>query len=120
MATLQQLEESIRFLRKEVSEELPIRYLGILVYLCRKQEAGVSQIASDLDIALGSISKAVKLLSEYADRTPDGKMELRGYRLLKTTQDPFERRRVIVSVTEKGHEVVNRLLGILSDGKEAK
>jgi DNA-binding MarR family transcriptional regulator len=68
----------------------------------------MSDLGRSLNMGQGSVSKNVKLLSQFID---DG--QLRGFGLLSTEQDLAERRRFIVHTTGKGKAFLGKLSNVL-------
>lgn len=115
MAGLKGLSEALAYLRKEASEELPIRHLEILVYVHNKSEVSVGHLAKDLNLPKSAVSVAVKRLSQFPERnTKTGNLEMKGLGLLDKERDPEYQTLVKIKLTPKGERIVKHLDEILS------
>ena len=81
----------------------------MLLEVSLNEGISMSDLGRSLKMGQGSVSKNVKLLSQFIDEG-----ELRGFGLLSTEQDLAERRRFIVHTTGKGKEFLKRLADALS------
>lgn len=98
---LKRLRDCLKYLRKEVNEELPIRQLEILLYVAAKGEASVMQLAADVDLPKGTASKTLELL---ADKN-----------FLVKTRDAADARLVAITLSSKGQAVVDNLQTLLEE-----
>lgn len=114
MDELKRLGKVISYLRTEVSEELPIRHLEILLYIENKKEVSILQLASDLNLPKSVASKAVSGLAKEAKRvTPGGALTWTGLGLLEKERDPVNQRLVLATLSSKGKEVLSCLKTLL-------
>lgn len=101
---LRSLRNTVRIVRKEVNHELPIQQLAMLLEVSLNEGVSMSELGRCLNMGQGSVSKNVKLLSQFIDGG-----ELKGFGLLSAEQDMAERRRFIVHTTAKGKAFLAKL-----------
>ena len=98
---LRALSRAVRIIRTQLNHELPIQQLALLLEVHLNEGISMPELSKKLNMGQGSVSKNIKLMSRYIEGG-----ELRGYDLLSTEQDIQERRRFIVSTTEKGERLL--------------
>lgn len=106
---LRSLSRAVRLIRQEVNHELPIQQLAMLLEVSLNEGVSMSELSRSLKMGQGSVSKNVKLMSQFIDAGV-----LKGFGLLSTSQDLAERRRFIVNTTAKGRDFLQRLAGLLN------
>jgi DNA-binding MarR family transcriptional regulator len=107
------LRRVVRIIRTDLSHELPVQQLALLLEVAGNEGIGMPDLSRALKMGQGSVSKNVKLMSKYIE---DGQM--RGFGLLATEQDLQERRRFVVYTTPKGKEFMNKLAEALEPALE--
>ncbi|MFD2261621.1 MarR family winged helix-turn-helix transcriptional regulator [Lacibacterium aquatile] len=93
---------------RKLDPDLPIQYALSFLTLASNEGLSLGELASRLDIAQSSASRNVAALSAWHSF---GKP---GLDLVEAKEDPRERRRKLVTLTPKGHELIERLRDILS------
>lgn len=109
---LKRLRACIKYLRKEVSEDLPIRHLEVFLYVYTRGEVSVLQMAAELDLPASAASRALSALSTEMKRSTRGLIP-GGHGLLEKTRDVANQRLVLVTLTAKGKAVAEKLQAIL-------
>lgn len=109
MSPLKGLEAALKYIRKEVSEDMPIRHLEILLYIHRKGEVSVLHLVKDLEIPKSAVSLAVRRLSQFEERNKDGNLELKGLGLLDKERDLEVQTLVRIKLTPEGQRIVDGL-----------
>ena len=99
MNELKRLRDCLKYLRKEVNEELPIRQLEVLLYVAVKGEVSVLQVAADVDLHKSTASKTLELLAER--------------KFLDKVRDASDARVVLITLSSKGRTVVDSLKALL-------
>ena len=103
------LSRAVGIIRADLNHELPIQQLAVLLEVARNEGIPMPTLGQKLNMGQGSVSKNVKLMSQFIDNG-----QLKGFGLLSTEQDMYERRRFIVHTTEKGKQFIARLAAVLS------
>jgi DNA-binding MarR family transcriptional regulator len=95
---------------RKLDQELPTQTANTFLYICVHEGCTMKDIADALGVAQSTMSRNVSALSKiHRLRKP-------GLDLVKATEDPYERRRKIVTLTPKGRQLKERLLA-LANGK---
>lgn len=105
---LRAFSRAIRLLRQEVNHEMPIQQVAMLLEVSLNEGVSMSALGRSLKMGQGSVSKNVKLMSQFIDEG-----QLKGFGLLSTDQDLAERRRRLVYTTSKGKTFLEKLVGTL-------
>lgn len=92
-----QFNHTVQFIRKAVASDLTLSQLAIYLMVCSDEGITMPELAQELDMPQGSLSRNVKRLCSYEE---GGTMQ--GYDLLTTTPDRRDRKRLAVYLTEKG------------------
>lgn len=103
-----------RYVRKNVTLDLPLNQISIVVTVFGKGTVGatLSEIGEILGgMSQSSVSKNVRALSRYM---VPGKDKVVGHDLLRSEPDLANRKRMRVFLTSKGTELVNVLAACLS------
>lgn len=93
---------------RKLDPDLPIQYALSFLTLASNEGLSLGELATRLGIAQSSASRNVAALSEWHSF---GKP---GLDLVEAKEDPRERRRKLVTLTPKGHALVETLREILS------
>lgn len=114
MEGIDRLEKALYYIRKEINEEIPVQQL--LLFLVVAKENGITQhaISTRLGMPAGSVSRNVKMLSQWAERR-DGNLVIKGYNLFDTRPDIEYRNRMAVFLTPRGFEVLEALDKIFTE-----
>ncbi|HET8727699.1 MAG TPA: MarR family transcriptional regulator [Alphaproteobacteria bacterium] len=92
---------------RRLDPDMPIQYALSFLTLARHEGLSIRELAERLDIAQSSASRNVAALGEWHSfRKP-------GHDLVQAKEDPRERRRKIVTVTERGRDLLARLDALL-------
>jgi DNA-binding MarR family transcriptional regulator len=96
---------------RKLDQELPTQTANTFLYITLHEGCTLKDIAEALGVAQSTMSRNVSALSKmHRLRKP-------GLDLVKATEDPYERRRKIVTLTPRGRQLKDRLLAIAADGK---
>jgi DNA-binding MarR family transcriptional regulator len=99
---------------RKLDPDLPIQYALSFLTLASNEGLSLGELATRLGIAQSSASRNVAALSEWHSF---GKP---GLDLVEAKEDPRERRRKLVTLTPKGHALVETLREILSPSAPAR
>lgn len=99
---------------RKLDPDLPIQYALSFLTLASNEGLSLGELATRLGIAQSSASRNVAALSEWHSF---GKP---GLDLVEAKEDPRERRRKLVTLTPKGHALVETLREILSPPAPAR
>ena len=116
MEGINRLERAMQYLRREVNEEVPAQQVLLLITVSKNEGITQHALGDHLGMLGGSVSRNVKSLSQFAVRSPQGNLELKGAGLLDTRPDQEYRLRMAVFLTPKGKEVVAELNRIITGG----
>jgi DNA-binding MarR family transcriptional regulator len=116
MVGIDRLEKAVQYLRREVSEEFPAQQL--LLFITVGKQEGVTQhhLAELLGMPSGSVSRNIRMMSQFADTTKAGNKVLKGFQLLDTRPDVEQRQRMAVFLTSKGKRIFKQLDVLLCSG----
>lgn len=117
MEGINRLERAVQYLRREVSEEFPAQQLLLFITVGKQEGITQHRLAEVLDMPSGSVSRNVRMMSQFADRSKEGNLILRGFQLLDTRPDIEQRQRMAVFLTPKGKDVFKQLDMIIT-GKD--
>ena len=93
---------------RRLDPDLPSQTVNTFLYIATHDDPTMKQIADALGVAQSTMSRNVSALSKiHRLRKP-------GLDLVKATEDPYERRRKIVTLTPRGRQLRDRLLAVLS------
>jgi len=97
--------------RKNISKEIPLQQLALLLLVAQAgdERITVSDASRMLDMGQTSVSKNAKMLSRYAEKR-GGQMEIKGYALIDARPDLWERRRLRMTITPKGIDVLEKIM----------
>lgn len=104
---LSQLIPVLQYLRDEIDAELPMQ--AAMVYLTVASNPGVTmkELQEAVGISQASCSRNVAALSAFH------RLNKPGYNVVVATEDPLERRRKVVRLTEKGQRIANGLSSLV-------
>ena len=108
MQTNDKLAAMIRYVRKELSPEMPIQQLAILLEIHKKEGITMYELGMELGITPGSMSRNISALSLYIKRG-----ERKGLDLVTTRPDLIERKRLACFLTAKGKITMAELLELM-------
>lgn len=114
-SNLSKLLKVIDYLRKEVDRELPLQQLHVLMAIAEHMKMYTEELADELDMQRGSLSRNIKMLSTYAELNDEGNLVERGKNLIKVDRDLMNRQKLVYSLTEKGENVLNGINRIMQD-----
>lgn len=89
---------------RKIDPQMPMQQAALLVELATHPVCTMSELTRRLEISQSSVSRNVAALSKV-DRH-----QKPGLDLVESVEDPAERRRKIVSLTPKGHELMSAVL----------
>ncbi|NYZ12976.1 winged helix DNA-binding protein [Azospirillum sp. RWY-5-1] len=104
VATVARVLEAFRTL----DPDLPIQYALSFLTIAQNEGLSIGELADHLGIAQSSASRNVAALSRWHSF---GKA---GLDLVQSQEDPRERRRKIVTLTDKGRAFLDTLAGIIT------
>jgi DNA-binding MarR family transcriptional regulator len=91
---------------RKLDQELPSQTVNTFLYIVVHEGCTMKDIADALGVAQSTMSRNVSALSKiHRLRKP-------GLDLVKATEDPYERRRKIVTLTPRGKQLKDRLMAI--------
>ncbi|HYF86323.1 MarR family transcriptional regulator [Azospirillum sp.] len=93
---------------RKLDPDLPIQYALSFMTIAQSEGISIGELAERLGIAQSSASRNVAALSRWHSF---GKA---GLDLVQAQEDPRERRRKIVTLTDKGREFLNALRAIVN------
>ena len=110
IATVTRVLEAFRTL----DPDLPIQYALSFMTIAQNEGISIGELAERLGIAQSSASRNVAALSRWHSF---GKA---GLDLVSAQEDPRERRRKVVALTDKGRAFLDELRGIVSNADPGK
>lgn len=93
---------------RDMDAEIPLTTVGVFLVVVQNEHMTMKDMAKILGISQASCSRNVAYLAQYH------RLNKPGLNLLVTREDPEERRRKIVSLTQKGKRVVERMQSMVS------
>jgi DNA-binding MarR family transcriptional regulator len=110
-AALRCLRRVVSVIRELVDPDLPLQQLALLLLIAEAGDEGITmpEAADKLHMGQTSVSKNAKALSRYAEDR-GGQLVIRGLELIEARPDLLERRRLRMTVTPKGEEVLRKIL----------
>lgn len=108
MPLIEKLASVLGYVRRELSPEMPIQQLAILIEIQKSEGITMYELGRKLGITPGSMSRNVAVLSLYMK-----KGERRGLDLVTTRPDLNERRRLACFLTEKGKKTMTEIMALL-------
>ncbi len=95
---------------RRLDSDMPIQYALSFLTIARHEGLSMGDLAQRLDIAQSSASRNIAALSRWHSF---GKP---GHDLIEAREDPRERRRKIVSLTQRGRALIDNLRAIITGG----
>jgi DNA-binding MarR family transcriptional regulator len=104
------LDRIVSVIRNLIDPELPIQQLALLLLVAEAGDEGITMPDACKKLGMGqtSVSKNAKMLSRYAEER-GGQMEIKGYELIEARPDLWERRRLRMTITPKGIDVLKKI-----------
>jgi DNA-binding MarR family transcriptional regulator len=94
-------------LMRSIHKEMPLQMASLFLFVAANGKPTMSQLADSLGISQSSCSR---LTATLTDQYKDTQGNLRdGFGLLKSAEDPMERRRKIVTLTAQGKALATTL-----------
>lgn len=123
MREITKLVKAMELLRQKISKELPIQHIVLLLKVAEKPGITMPELSDVLDMPQGTVSRNVKVLSHYGERTEGqegkpSKFEVKGYDLLRVEPDMYNRKSLAVYLTKKGEEIVEKFGASLFSGNK--
>ena len=112
--SIQNFAKAIDLFQKQIKRDLPLTWIELLLKVAEAGDRGAHSpdLAREIGVAQGVVSRIVKLLSKYYD---EGEGKLVGPELLLLTPDPVHRHRLAILLTTKGKELIKQLEEVLTD-----
>lgn len=108
MTEIYRLFDALELLRKHVKKDMPSQHISLLLTVFQHPGATMPELCDLLEMPQGTLSRNVKALSSYIDRS--GRIaHARGLGLLYTERDTNNHHARAVYLTEKGRSVVAEL-----------
>lgn len=102
----------IKVFQRETLVDFGVPLFQIFLQLCIKPGLTFPELEEILDLPQTTVSRNVKKLSRY---TEAGCEEVKGYDLVYTQPDLYERRRLAAFLTEKGEKLREEILSIMEE-----
>jgi DNA-binding MarR family transcriptional regulator len=98
----------IDLLQKQIKRDLPLTWIELLLKVAEAGDRGAHSpdLAKEIGVAQGVISRTVKLLSTHWDEEA-GKMI--GPDLVTMSPDPVHRHRLAIRLTKKGKALITKI-----------
>ena len=108
---VRKLSRIVSSIRRHVAPNLSLQQLALLLLVADAGEEGITmpEAATKLEMGQTSVSKNAMMLSKYAEHH-GSVMTIKGYDLISTAPDLRERRRLSMTLTPKGKEVIEKLV----------
>jgi len=113
MKEISRLLAVMELLRKRISKSMPSQHIALFLAVAENPGITMPELMEFLDMPQGTVSRNVKLLSNYVEREA-GVTRRKGYNLLRTQPDPENRQILAVHMTGKGHALLKELAGTLN------
>lgn len=110
--SLHKLLRVIAVFQRETIVDFGVPQLAIFLQLCIKPGLTMPEIEEILNIPQTGVSRNIKKLSKY---TEAGYKGVKGYDLVYTRPDLYERRRLAVFLTDKGERLKKEILEIMEE-----
>jgi len=113
MREISRLLAAMELLRKRVNKAMPSQHIALFLAVAENPGITMPELMDFLDMPQGTVSRNVKLLSNYVEQEA-GVTRRKGHNLLRTQPDPENRQVLAVHVTGKGHALLKELAGTLN------
>lgn len=106
-----ELRRIFSVVRDLIDPELPLQQLALLLLVAEAGDEGITMPEACEKLGMGqtSVSKNAKMLSRYAEKHGEH-MEIKGYALIEARPDLWERRRLRMTITPKGIDVLEKIM----------
>ena len=118
MQEISKLSRVIDILRKQLNKDLPSQHIAILLAVAQQPGITMPELCRLLDMPQGTVSRNVKLMSYYFDKSNGGQAR-KGYGLLETDQATANRYQLSVFLTTEGERLMKRLIMTMGDDCDA-
>jgi len=108
---IRKLRRVVSVVRELIDPELPLQQLALLLLIADADGEGITMPEACEKLRMGqtSVSKNAKMLSQYAEETA-GIVKIKGYALIDSRPDLLERRRLRMTITAKGKQVLDKII----------
>jgi len=108
---IRRMSRIVSVIRELVEPDLPLQQLALLLLIAEAGEEGITmpEAAVKLNMGQTSVSKNAKALSRYAEDR-GGTLVIKGLELIEARPDLLERRRLRMSITPKGVQLLDRVV----------
>jgi len=103
----------MELLRKRISKSMPSQHIALFLAVAENPGITMPELMDFLDMPQGTVSRNVKLLSNYVEREA-GVVRRKGHNLLRTQPDPENRQILAVHLTGRGYALLKELAAILN------
>jgi DNA-binding MarR family transcriptional regulator len=105
--TAKKIEEVMATLAalRALDADMPIAQALSLLVIAQKDGLSLKELAKEVGVGMASASRYV---AAFGKPSATGR---KGLGLVTATEDPFERRKKIISLTAKGKVIVNKITG---------
>lgn len=108
MREINQMFDAMEMLRKQVKKDMPSQHISLLLKVSQNPGVTMPELCALLEMPQGTLSRNVKSLSSYVDRS-ERISQVKGLGLLYTEQGEINRHARVVYLTDKGRSVVTEL-----------
>jgi DNA-binding MarR family transcriptional regulator len=108
---VRKLSRIVSAIRTNIGPTLPLQQLALLMLVAEAGDDGITMPEAVTKLGMGqtSVSKNAMMLSKYAEHH-GGAMTIKGYDLIATAPDLSERRRLCMTLTPKGKDVIEKIV----------
>lgn len=102
------LKEAIQLIQgiSQIEAEMPLQQLHVLLLIAQAEEGtSLTDLAKKAGIGLATASRYVSALGKQNRHRQEGLL------LVESFEDPMERRKKIIRLTDKGRMALNKLIG---------
>ncbi len=118
MQEISKLSRVIDILPKQLNKDLPSQHIAILLAVAQQPGITMPELCRLLDMPQGTVSRNVKLMSYYFDKSNGGQAR-KGYGLLETDQATANRYQLSVFLTTEGERLMKRLIMTMGGDSDA-
>jgi len=118
MDEIAKLSRVIELLRKQLNKDLPSQHIALLLAVARQPGITMPELCEKLDMPQGTVSRNVKLLSHFCDKTGRDNVKKKGYGLLQTDQASTNRYQLAVFLTVEGDRLVQKIVQVMVSQEE--
>ena len=105
------LRDAIQLIQgiSQLEAEMPLQQLHVLLLIAKAEEgSSLTDLAREAGIGLATASRYVSALGKQNRHREEGLL------LVESFEDPMERRKKIIRLTDKGRLALNKLIGDLN------